>query len=124
METFALPDLRGRIPVHQGVSVNGASFIIGQLSGAETVILNTNQLPAHTHAAAASDGTTGTAQNSPTNAYWNKWTGSGYSTSAENNVMNPVTVGNAGNNLPHDNMPPYLVINYVIALFGIFPSRN
>ncbi len=122
--TFALPDLRGRIPVHQGFSPNGVSFVMGQIAGAETVTLNTSQLPAHTHAAAASDGTVGTPQNSPTNAFWNKWTGSGYSTSAANNVMNPVTVGNAGGNQPHENMPPFLVINYVIALFGIFPSRN
>ncbi len=119
VNTFALPDLRGRIPVHQG-----GSFVIGQLAGSEAVTLNVNQLPTHTHPAAASNDSGGTAQNSPAGAYWNKWAGSGFSAAAANGTLNAAAVSNVGGGQPHDNMPPFLVINFVIALIGIFPSRN
>ena len=121
--TFALPDLQGRIPVHQG-SGPGGFYVIGQESGTETVTLTVNQIPAHAHPAQASDGTVGTAQNSPANAYWNKWPGSAYSTAGTNTTLNPDAVTTFGGSQPHDNMPPFQVINYVISLFGVYPSQN
>jgi microcystin-dependent protein len=122
--TFALPDLRGRIPVHWGTDpLSGVSYIMGQSAGTETVTLTTAQLPQHSHTVSANDGTTGTAQNSPTGAYWNKWTGSAFSTSAPNATMNAGAFP-AGGAQSHDNMPPYLVINFVIAMVGVFPARG
>ena len=122
--TFGLPDLQGRIPVHQGTSSQGGAFVIGQRSGTESVTLTVNQIPAHTHAAQASNGTVGTAQNSPANAYWNKWTGSAYSTTGTNTTLNAEAVTAVGGSQPHDNIPPFQAINYVISLFGIYPSQN
>jgi microcystin-dependent protein len=121
--TFALPDLQGRIPVHQG-SDGVETFVIGEESGTESVTLGVNQIPAHTHPAQASDGTVGTTQNSPANAYWNKWSGSAYTTVATNTTLNPDAVTIIGGSQPHDNIPPFQVINYVISLFGIYPSQN
>ena len=121
--TFALPNLQGRIPVHQG-RLSGVTYVLGQLAGTENVTLTTAQLPLHSHVAAANDGTTGTGQNSPTSAYWNNWSGAAFSTSTVNNTMNPSAFGSAGGSQPHDNMPPFLVVNFIIALFGIFPSSN
>jgi microcystin-dependent protein len=118
LTTFALPDLRGRIPVHQG-----GTFSIGQTGGQESVNLNVNQIPAHSHPPRAGDGAVGTAQNSPTGAYWNKWSGSAFSTTG-NATLNAGAVSVVGGSQPHDNMPPFLAINFVIALEGIFPSRN
>jgi microcystin-dependent protein len=120
--TFGLPDLQGRIPMHQGS--NGAiTVVIGQVSGTETVTLNTNQIPVHTHPAQASKGTVGTAQNSPANAYWNRWSGSAYSTRGSNTTLNGDAVSSVGGSQPHDNVPPFQAINYVISLFGIFPTQ-
>jgi microcystin-dependent protein len=121
--TFNLPDLRGRIPLHQGS--NGVStYVVGQLGGLETVTVTVNQIPAHTHAAQASDGTVGTAQDSPAGAYWNKWPGAAYSTAGTNATLNAAAVSTVGGSQPHDNMPPFLVMNYIISLFGVFPSQN
>lgn len=120
--TFALPDLRGRVPVHQGTGF-GANYIMGQISGSETVTLITPQLPVHTHVASANNGTTGTAQNSPSGAYSNKWSGSAFA-QASNTSLNPASVSSAGGGQPHENMPPFQVVNFVISLFGVFPSQN
>lgn len=122
--TFGLPDLRGRIPVHQGTSVNGSSYIQGQSAGTETVTLLTAQIPAHTHPAAASDGTVGTAQDSPSGAYWSKWVGGAFSTAEGSSSMNAGAIGSIGGGQPHNNLPPYLAVSFVIALVGIFPTRN
>ncbi len=122
--TFNLPDLRGRIPLHQGS--NGVStYVVGQLGGLETVTVTVNQIPAHTHAAQASNGTVGTAQDSPAGGYWNKWPGAAFSTAGANTTLNAAAVSpSLGGGQPHDNMPPFLVMNYIISLFGIFPSQN
>ena len=116
-QTFQLPDLQGRIPVHQG-----GSSVIGAKAGTETVTLTSNQIPIHSHTALANDGTTGAASNSPAGNYWNKWSGSGFG-DPHTSTMSPATVSTVGGNQPHDNMPPFLAINFVISLFGIFPSQ-
>jgi microcystin-dependent protein len=123
--TFALPDLRGRIPLHVG-----SGFQLGQIAGSESVTLTTQQLPSHNHAAVAI--VTG-ASNVPTN---NMLAGEGGTGSANVSVyynnpaaptqqsIAPGTIGSAGGSQPHDNMVPYLVVNFIIALFGVFPTQN
>ena len=115
--TFALPDLQGRFPVHQG-----SGYLIGQKAGVETVTLNTNQIPSHSHVPASSG--TGGSDN-PTGNYWGASSGGKlYSTNTPNLTMNNAALGITGGNQPHDNMQPFLCINYIISLFGIFPSQN
>jgi microcystin-dependent protein len=115
--TFALPDLRSRVPLHQG-----ASFTIGQNGGAEAVTLTANQIPAHTHAAVASSGAG--SSHDPTGNIWANWTGSQYSDQTINASMSPSAMTSAGGSQPHDNMPPFLGLNFIISLFGIFPSQT
>jgi microcystin-dependent protein len=125
-QTFNLPDLRGRVPIHQGVGAHGDSFVMGQMSGTETVTLNSNQVAAHSHPAQAGAG--GDVV-SPNNAFWSSDPGGNTAayTGPSNNppTMAGTAVGlSAGGSQPHDNMQPFLAISYIISLFGIFPSRN
>jgi microcystin-dependent protein len=122
--TFGLPDLRGRIPVHQGQGTGLQNYVLGQKGGVETVTLTGSQLPAHSHTAMGS--AAGGAATSPANNTWgnnaiaNKSFGPG--TSA-NNSMNAGSLGLTGGNQPHDNLLPFVVISFIISLFGVFPSQ-
>lgn len=115
--TYALPNLQSRVPVHAG-----SGFVIGQMSGTETVTLTVNQMPIHTHAAPATSGA-GTSNN-PTGNAWANWPGSQFSDQGVTAPMNAGVVGFAGNNQSHDNLMPYLTLNFIISLFGVFPSPN
>lgn len=119
VSTFALPDLRGRAPVHQG-----SFYVIGQQAGEEYVTLNTNQIPPHNHVPQAAVGAAGNPANSPANNVWSGWTGGQFASATPNLAMDPAAIGSTGLTQPHDNMPPFLVINYIISLFGVFPSQN
>ncbi len=119
--TFALPNLQGRIPFHQG-SGAGNVAVLGQVSGTETVTLATNQIPIHTHALGASSAS-GTRP-SPAGGVWAASTLDQFSTEANSHTMAPSTITATGGGQPHDNMPPFLVVNFVIALFGIYPSQG
>jgi len=113
--TFALPDLRGRVPVHQG---NG--FLLAETAGTEEVTLTVSQLPAHTHPVGA--GGTGTTQ-SPVGAVVGQGAASLYHpTSGSLNALNTAAIQAAGGSQPHSNLQPYLCINFIISLYGIFPS--
>lgn len=120
---FALPNLRGRTPIHSG---NGHT--LGEAAGTTAVTINIQQLPTHTHflnnnMAVVSD-TQNATQGSPGG---NNWANAGkqmWCTSQPNATMNPQSVGSVGGNQPHTNMQPYLVLNFCIALQGIFPSPN
>jgi microcystin-dependent protein len=115
--TFALPDLRGRVPIHQG---NG--FILAETGGAEQITLNTNQIPVHSHVPLSSS--TG-GSDSPSNNFWGTSTsGNPYVAAPGNLVMNPAAIGSIGGSQPHENMIPYLGISHIISLFGIFPSQT
>jgi microcystin-dependent protein len=120
--TFALPNLSSRVPVHQGTSVNGSGFVLGQQAGVETVTLNTSQLPAHTHqAVGTSDGGTST---DPTGGVWASTPQLPYGAlAAPETTMAAAEVSNTGGSQPHDNMLPFLVVNFIISLFGIFPTQ-
>ncbi|HZE62653.1 MAG TPA: tail fiber protein [Pyrinomonadaceae bacterium] len=116
--TFALPDLRGRLPVHMG---NG--FIIGEAAGVEEVTLTTQQMTGHTHPllCAASGGT---PNSNPQGGMWAATDQTQYSTAASTVQMgNPaITTGVAGGSQPHSNFMPYLCVDFIISLFGRFPS--
>ncbi len=119
--TFALPDLRGRVPIHFGQGPGLSSYNIGQVGGAETSTLLTGNLPAHNHALQA--GTNATTKN-PTNGYPGFTAGGSSYTDTPTGTMNPAVVGPTGGGQPFNNIQPYLVLNWIIALEGIFPSRN
>jgi microcystin-dependent protein len=115
VNTFQLPDLRGRIPVHVGTG-----FVLGQAAGTETVTLTTNQMPAHTHQVAARASATA---GSPSGAFYGGNTESIYS-ATPSAPMNAQMIGSAGSSLPHTNLMPFAVVSFIISLEGIFPTRN
>ncbi len=123
MNTFALPNLQGRFPAHQGSS-SGATYVIGQSGGVENVTLTLNQMPAHSHTAVCAAGGGNVA--SPSKAYWS--TDPFGNTAAYNETGGSAMAGGAlavaGSGQPHDNRQPYLGLNFIIALFGIYPSQS
>jgi microcystin-dependent protein len=114
--TFALPDLRGRIPIHQG---NG--FILAETGGAEEITLTVNQVPAHSHPLLASSGP-GTASTPIGNVLAESPSVSLYIEDSPNSNLNPQAVAPVGGSQPHTNFQPYLCVDFIISLFGIFPS--
>ena len=116
--TFALPDLRGRVPIHQG-----NSFTLAETGGVETVTLTTNQIPSHGHIAVANTSASGT---SPTGTVWagNPDLAQFAAPASINVQMSPLTVQNTGGSQPHDNLIPYLAVDFIISLYGIFPSQT
>lgn len=124
--TFAVPDLRGRLPVHQGAGPGLSNYVIGQRAGTETVTVVSAQMPAHTHTfvattAAASTGSPGTGvipgAVSGQTMYATTTAG------ASPFIASGQTVGIAGGSQPHDNCMPTLTVQFCIAVFGIFPSQ-
>lgn len=116
-ETFALPDLRGRIPIH-----NGNGFILAETGGVEEVTLTASQIPAHSHALVA---TTDIANSSsPADSYLSA-TATGnkiYSSASPTVPLSAQEISPTGGSQPHTNFQPYLCVDYIISLFGIFPS--
>jgi microcystin-dependent protein len=120
--TFALPDLRGRVPVHAGQGPGLSNYILGQSGGAEDVTLTADQIPAHSHVPQASAGAGGQA--SPAGNVWANSTNLPYSPNAPTAAMAAAAVGPAGGNQPHDNMVPFVAVSFIISLFGVFPTQN
>ena len=120
--TFNLPDLRGRVPIHQG-NGPGQSFIVGEAGGVEEVTLTTNQIPVHSHALLASIDLA-TSNNVQNNLAASIAPGviSAYGTDPPTGAIDPTSISPVGGSQPHTNFQPYLCISYIISLFGIFPS--
>jgi microcystin-dependent protein len=116
--TFALPDLRGRAPMHFGQGPGLSNRNLGEQDGTETVALTQQQMPSHTHTLNGSTGAVNTTR--PTGAVPAK--GGSYSTASPDTQMTPPAL--VGGSQPHDNMQPSLAVSFIIALEGIFPSRN
>lgn len=124
VSTFAVPDLRGRVPVDAGAGAGLSTYQVGETGGAESVSLITGNLPPHNHIALGY-GATGN-QDQPQNAVWAAGAGAGgtlYTTNAPSLPMSSSVVGMTGHNVPHDNVMPYLAISFIIALHGMYPSR-
>jgi microcystin-dependent protein len=114
--TFALPDLRGRLPVHQG-----SEFVLAQNGGAETVTLTTNQMPAHTHTVSA---TTNPNTASLPNGNFLAAGPDIYDLNRPGTNTMAAAIGPAGGSQPHDNFQPYLCVSFILSLFGIFPTQT
>lgn len=114
--TFALPNLQSRVPIHQG---NG--FILAETGGVETVTLTVQQIPAHSHPFLATTNP-GTTTNPQPNLTSNSPNIKPYIEDVASAAMSAQAISAVGGSQPHDNLQPYLVINFIISLFGIFPS--
>ena len=122
VNTYALPDLRGRVPVHQGN--NGASnYVAGQSGGVENVTLSANQMPAHRHAMLVST-SPASATHGPADVLGSSTLMNLYGTGSPNMAMDPNAITQVGGNQPHENMPPFVALSYIVSMFGIFPSQN
>ncbi len=124
--SFALPDMRGRTPIHVGSS-NGTAHLLGQKSGEETHMLSTAEMPQHTHGLKGSSASA--TQVSPTGNLLARASGTvgtiyAATSASLNTDMGSGAIANAGSGQGHDNMQPYLALNFCIALRGLFPSRN
>jgi microcystin-dependent protein len=113
---FALPNLQGRMPVHVGDGIS-----LGELGGETAHTLNISELPAHAHTPVGS--TNPPSAGDATNNLWSTFANNQYN-SQPGTAMSPACIQPTGGSQPHDNMSPYLVLNFVIALQGIFPSQN
>lgn len=114
--TFAVPDLRGRVPVNQGNGIGLTPRVMGESAGTESVSLSIAEMPMHSHSFQGSIDAPGRSGGVlVTNGLLN--------TGPFDSTLDPLTISNAGGSAPHQNMQPYLVMNYIIALEGIFPSR-
>lgn len=122
-ETFNLPDLRGRVPIHMGTGSDGITYQQGETGGVEDVTLTVQQIPVHNHALLAS--TAEGTQNSPADSLpaaspsVTMYVEGSTTTSLSANTMTA-----AGGSQPHTNFQPYLCVNFIISLFGIFPSQT
>jgi len=114
--TFALPDMRGRLPIHMG-----SGFVQGQIGGAETVTLTTNQIPAHPHTVLA------TTNSNTASLPGGNFLASGpdiYDQNKSGNSTMAPAIGSTGGSQPHNNFQPYLCLDFIISLFGIYPSQS
>jgi microcystin-dependent protein len=117
-ETFALPNLQSRVPVHQG---NG--FVMGQAAGVESVTLTTQQVPVHTHPFLGSQNQ-GSTTNPPSNVVGGiPGGGSVYIQDQTGVALNSQSLQAVGGSQPHDNLQPYLCVSFIISLFGVFPTQ-
>lgn len=119
---FALPDLRGRVPVNWGQGPGLSDYVLGQAAGSETVTLTSGEMPQHSHQVAANNGS-GTVTR-PAGAVPARTGTSNYAAAPDGTAMNAGMLSSAGGSLPHANLQPYLALNFCIALQGIYPSRN
>lgn len=115
--TFALPNLQSRVPVHVG-----PGFALGQAGGAETVTLTTSQIPAHTHPGGVNSGAA--TASSPAGNVFATGTSTPYSDQPADSQLAAGAIQTVGGSQPHDNMLPFLTVNFIISLFGVFPSQS
>jgi microcystin-dependent protein len=116
-DTFALPDLRGRIPVHMG-----SGFILAETGGAEEITLTVNQIPNHSHPLLATASVASLLD--PTGNIVAKADKNFYRPGPGGSPMAPQVIGPVGGSQPHSNFQPYLCVNFIVSLFGIFPSPS
>jgi len=120
--TFNLPNLASRLPIHMGTGPDGTTYQLGEMAGTEQETLTTQQIPNHTHPVRCHSGGANNSSN-PQDSVWNPSDISMYSTNTVGSVaLNPQTISPAGGSQPHENLQPFLCINFIISLFGVYPS--
>jgi microcystin-dependent protein len=128
IQTFGLPDLRGRVPIHWGQGPGQPDYVLGEISGTQAITVPPSSLPLHNHFMQVNNATPNAG--APAGNYLAAGASiSGtsallYTTNAANTTMSPNEIAPNGGNQPLSILQPYLTVNYVIALVGIFPSRN
>ena len=120
-ELFALPDLRGRLPIHFGTRPGGQNYILAETGGVEEVTLSTNQIPLHNHPAGAKNAD-GNSTSPVGGVPAINTTANAYGTLPPQIGMNVAHVSGTGGSQPHTNFQPYLCVNFIISLFGLFPN--
>jgi microcystin-dependent protein len=131
-ETFGLPDLRGRVPVHMGQGPGiTQNYQIGEMAGTESVTLTTQQIPSHNHAVQIKTGTAGNVSKPGGNVLADEFVSQADApfvyvpfNNTNQVTLGQQTIGPAGGNQPHENRQSYLTLNFCISLFGVFPSQN
>jgi microcystin-dependent protein len=118
VQTFALPNLQGRTPVH-----TGSAYALGQIAGEETHVLTQAEMPNHAHQVAASSALAAD-QVSPGSNLWAASAHAAYSSAPADSTMHPAAMASTGSGAAHENRSPYAVVSFCIALVGLFPSRN
>ena len=122
-QTFNLPNLASRVPIHMGTGPDGTTYQIGEMAGTEQETLTTQQIPNHTHALVGSSGTA-TSQ-VPTNLLLAATQAQTYTNLTDTITnMSANSIGPSGGSQPHENTQPFLCINFIISLFGVFPSQT
>jgi microcystin-dependent protein len=125
-QTFGLPDLRGRLPVHQGTDSTGQAWTLGQLTGAEEVALTAAEMPAHSHFAMGSADQASSSD--PTGAVLATLSAAGtqsaYGTRSPTGALDASSVTFAGGSQPHSNFMPYACVSFIISLYGVYPTQN
>src|SRR5262245_9674478 len=122
-ETFNLPNLASRVPIHMGTGPSGTTYQLGEMAGTEQETLTVQQIPNHTHTLSASTAAGGT--NSPANAVVAASPSvQVFIVDSPDNNLNPAAVTAAGGSQTHENTQPFLCINFIISLFGVFPSQT
>ena len=122
-ETFALPDLQSRVPIHAGTGPDGIPYQLGEKAGVETVTLTISQTPAHSHPMLAT--LNPATDTNPGNNLLAKTlvNVSAYGSDAPTTAMRPTSISLTGGSQPHENLQPYLCVSFIISLFGIFPHQ-
>jgi microcystin-dependent protein len=122
-ETFNLPNLASRVPIHMGTGPSGTTYQIGEMAGTEQETLTVQQIPSHTHTLTVS--TAAGTTNSPAGAVLAASPSvQMFIVDSPDNTLNAAAVGPAGGSQPHENTQPFLCINFIISLFGVFPSQT
>src|ERR1051325_10075372 len=122
-ETFNLPNLASRVPIHMGTGPDGTTYTIGEMAGTEQETLSTQQIPNHSHPFTAS-GSPGTQNNPANNVVASSPSVTLFVADSPDNSLAASSVQPAGGSQPHENTQPFLCINFIISLFGIFPSQT
>lgn len=120
-ETFNLPNLASRIPIHMGTGPDGTTYQLGEMAGTEQETLTVNQIPNHTHPPMGSNSLA--SSQTPGGLMFSQGVSNPYSFVSAIN-MSPQIIGPAGGSQPHENTQPFLCINFIISLFGVFPSQT
>ena len=122
--TFGLPDLRGRVPIHPGNGPGLSSYRLGEKGGAETTTLNATQIPSHNHPTAVAVNNEDGEESTVSGQFISNHANAFNEDATTGQTLGGVTSGNTGGNLSHNNIQPFLAVNFVICLQGVFPSRN